>query len=210
MKIVIKHRYTGVVLFEHEATDEQQASGIAMRVALEAACKACADLRGADLRGAYLRGADLRGADLRGAYLRGADLGGAYLRGADLGGAYLRGADLGGADLRGADLRGAYLRGAYLRGAYLRGADLGGGKKLVGGRPVLTIGPIGSRSDYLQAYVTDAGVMVRAGCFFGARDEFEAAVKNTHGVRAHGREYVAALALIDAHARLWTPAKEAA
>ncbi len=147
-KIEIKHRYTGVVLFEHEATDEQQASGIAMRVALEAACKACA-----------------------------------YL-----GCAYLRGADLGGADLRGADL----------------------GKKLVGDRPVLTIGPIGSRSDYLQAYVTDAGVMVRAGCFFGTRDGFEAAVKKTHGDRAHGREYVAALALIDAHARLWTPAKEAA
>ena len=33
-----------------------------------------ADLRGADLQGAYLRGADLRDADLRGAYLRGADL----------------------------------------------------------------------------------------------------------------------------------------
>ena len=75
---------------------------------------------------------------------------------------------------------------------------------------MLTIGPIGSRSDYLQAYVTDAGVMVRAGCFFGTRDGFEAAVKKTHGDSAHGREYVAALALIDAHARLWTPAKEAA
>ncbi len=148
MKIVIKHRYTGVALFEHEATDEQQASDIAMRVALEAACKACADLGGADLRSADLRSADLRSADL--------------------------------------------------------------GKKLVGDRPVLTIGPIGSRSDYLRAYVTDAGVMVRAGCFFGTRDGFEAAVKKTHGDSAHGREYVAALALIDAHARLWTPAKEAA
>ncbi len=189
MKIVIKHRYTGVVLFEHEAT-EQQASGLAMRAALEAACRA-----GADLRGAYLGSADLGGANLRGANLRGA-----YLGSADLRGAYLRGADLRGADLRGADLR----------GADLRSADLGGGKKLVGDRPVLTIGPIGSRSDYLRAYVTDAGVMVRAGCFFGTRDGFEAAVNKTHGDSAHGREYVAALALIDAHARLWTPAKEAA
>ena len=180
MKIVIKHRYTGVVLFEHEATDEQQSSGIALRAALEAACNADANLGGADLCGAYLSRADLRGANLCGA------------------------------DLRDADLRGANLSGADLRGANLCGADLGGGKKLVGDRPVLTIGPIGSRSDYLQAYVTDAGVMVRAGCFFGARDEFEAAVKKTHGDRAHGREYVAALALIDAHARLWTPAKEAA
>ena len=54
--------------------------------------------------------------------LKGADLEGAYLRGADLEGAYLRGADLEGADLRGADLEGADLEGAYLRGAYLKGA----------------------------------------------------------------------------------------
>jgi uncharacterized protein YjbI with pentapeptide repeats len=44
-----------------------------------------ADLRVADLGGAYLGDADLRGADLGGAYLGDADL-----RGADLGGAYLR------------------------------------------------------------------------------------------------------------------------
>jgi hypothetical protein len=85
-----------------------------------------ADLRGADLRGAYLRGADLYGANLRDANLRGADL-----RGADLRGAYLRGADLYGANLRGADLYGANLYGAYLYGAdlygaYLYGADLYG------------------------------------------------------------------------------------
>ena len=82
----------------------------------------CADLRGADLRGADLRGADLRGADLSGANLRGADLSGANLRGADLSGADLRGADLSGANLRGANLRGADLRGADLRGADLSGA----------------------------------------------------------------------------------------
>jgi hypothetical protein len=83
-----------------------------------------ADLRSADLRGAYLRSADLRGA-----YLRSADLSGAYLSGADLSGADLSRANLRGADLYGANLRGAYLSGAYLgranlRGAYLYGADL--------------------------------------------------------------------------------------
>ncbi|EPF2701516.1 pentapeptide repeat-containing protein [Salmonella enterica subsp. enterica serovar Altona] len=88
-------------------------------------------LRGADLRGADLRDADLRGANLRGAYLRGANLRGADLRGADLCGAYLRDADLCDADLCGANLRDAYLRGADLRdadlcGAYLRDADLRG------------------------------------------------------------------------------------
>jgi hypothetical protein len=135
-QIEIKHRWGERVLFSFTPTEEQQASGIAMRLALEAATKggaylSGADLRGADLsdadlRGAYLSGAYLRGADLRGAYLRGADLRGAYLSGADLRGAYLRGAYLRGADLRGADLRGAYLSGADLRGAYLRDADLRG------------------------------------------------------------------------------------
>lgn len=43
-----------------------------------------ANLRSADLRGAYLSGADLSYADLRGADLRGADLSYANLRGVDL------------------------------------------------------------------------------------------------------------------------------
>jgi hypothetical protein len=230
--IQIKHSHTLTVLFKHEATDEQQASGLAVRAALEAACKASADLSGADLSGAYLSGAYLGGAYLSGAYLGGAYLSGAYLSGADLsgaylggaylsgaylGGAYLSGADLSGADLSGAylrgaylsgaDLSGAYLGGAYLRGAYLSGAQLGG-KKLIGDRPVLQIGPIGSRADYLQAYITDEGVMVRSGCFFGTRCEFAAQVAETHGDNTHCKEYAAALAMIDAHAALWTPAVE--
>jgi len=109
MKIL--HRQSGDALYEDSAPT--------MRKTVEAAVRA-----GADLRDANLGSADLRGADLRGANLRGADLGGADLRGANLGSANLRGADLGGANLRGADLGGADLRGAYLRGAYLRGATM--------------------------------------------------------------------------------------
>jgi len=120
----------------------------------------------------------------------------------------LRGADLDGAYLRGANLYGANLRGANLYDADLRGADLRG-KKLVGDRPFLTIGPIGSRSDYLQAFITDAGVMIRAGCFFDTRDQFALAIAETHGMNNHGTEYLAALALIDAHAELWAPKVEA-
>lgn len=127
----------------------------------------------------------------------------ANLRGADL-----RGANLGDANLYGANLRGADLGGADLGGANLRGANLGG-KKLTGDRPFFTIGPIGSRSDYLQAFITDAGVMIRAGCFFDTRDQFELAIAETHGMNNHGTEYLAALALIDAHAELWTPKVEA-
>jgi hypothetical protein len=116
IKIEIKNRWTGSILFEYEKEDNT------IRDTMVEAVKNGADLRGADLRGAdlrdaYLRDADLRGADLRGAYLRGANLGGAYLGGADLRDAYLRDADLRDAYLRGADLRGADLRGAYLGGA---------------------------------------------------------------------------------------------
>ena len=121
--------------------------------------------------------------------------------------ANLRGANLYGANLYGVDLYGANLYGADLRGANLRGANLGE-KKLVGDRPFFTIGPIGSRSDYLQAFITDSGVMIRAGCFFDTRDQFELAVAETHGMNNHGTEYLAALALIDAHAELWAPKVE--
>ena len=69
--------------------------------------------------------------------------------------------------------------GADLGGADLGGADLGGAK-LIGDRPILQIGPIGSRSDYLIACVTDQGVLVRAGCFFGSLDELSAAIDKTH------------------------------
>ena len=111
IKIEIKNRWTGKVLFEYEKENNT------VKDTLVEAVKNGADLRGADLRdadlhGAYLRDADLRDADLHGAYLRGADLCDADLRGADLCGADLHGADLRGADLRGADLCGADLRGA--------------------------------------------------------------------------------------------------
>ena len=180
----IKNRNTGAVIYS--------GGGESLREVVIAAVKS-----GADLSSAYLRSADLRSA-----YLSSADLRGAYLSSADL-----RSADLRSADLRGADLSGADLSGAYLSGAYLSSADLSG-KKLIGIRPIYQIGPIGSRSDYLVAYLTDAGIMIAAGCFFGTRDEITAAVQATHGDNEHGREYRAALALIDAHAEIWAPKEE--
>ena len=112
IKIEIKHRWTGSILFEYSKENNTVKDTVIEAVK-----------NNADLQGAYLQDADLRGADLQDAYLQGADL-----RGADLRGAYLQDAYLRGADLRGADLQDAYLRGAYLRGAYLRGADLQGVK----------------------------------------------------------------------------------
>ena len=134
IKIQIKSRHFGPVLFEYEKENNT------IKDTLIEAVKKGADLTGAYLTGAYLKGADLtgadlKGADLKGAYLTGADLTGADLTGADLTGAYLtgaylKGADLTGADLKGADLKGAYLTGAYLTGAYLKGADLKGAKEI--------------------------------------------------------------------------------
>ena len=64
----------------------------------------CANLFGANLRGANLSDADLRCANLFGANLRGANLSDADLRCANLSDADLRNADLCRADLRNADL----------------------------------------------------------------------------------------------------------
>ena len=103
---------------------------------------------------------------------------------------------------------GLIMRDADLRYADLRDANLREGKKLVGDRPVLTIGPIGSRYGYLTAYITESGVYVRAGCFFDTLDLFVDAVLTRHGDNKHGREYLAAVELIKAHAAIWMPEKE--
>ena len=78
LKIQIKNRWTGSVLFEYE-----KENNTIKRTLLEAV-KSGADLRDADLCDADLCDADLRGANLRGANLRDADLRGADLRDADL------------------------------------------------------------------------------------------------------------------------------
>lgn len=69
IKIEIKKRITGKILFEYEKVDNTVKDTVIKAIEI-----------GADLRDADLRDADLGDANLRGAYL-----GGAYLRGADLG-----------------------------------------------------------------------------------------------------------------------------
>ena len=202
MKHPIKHRYTNAVLFEADIPDDTP-SGLVVRVALEQATKARANLDGA-----YLARANLDGANLAGAYLAGANLARANLAGAYLAGAYLARANLDGAYLARANLDGANLDRANLAGAYLDSADLAGaylvGANLAGGRPIFQIGPIGSRSAYLVAYMTDKGVILKAGCFTGSVKEFEAKLEAEHGDNKHAQEYRAALELIAVHAELWT------
>src|SRR5450830_590271 len=108
MKIEIRNRWSGAVIFTHEA------EGATMRDAVLAARNS----------GANLSGAALSDADLRGVHLRRADLCAAALSGADLRGADLMGADLSGADLSGANLLGAKLRAAHVGQSTFGNVDL--------------------------------------------------------------------------------------
>ena len=127
----------------------------------------------------------------------------ANLRYANLSHADLRGANLSHANLSDADLSDADLSGTNLHGADLSDADLSDGLKLAGTRPMLSIGPIGYESRTIFAWVTDAGLRIQAGCFFGPRDEFVTRLAETHGENEHAKEYTAALVLIDTHFEIW-------
>ena len=114
-----------------------------------------------------------------------------------------------GANLSDANLSGAYLSGANLSGADLSGAYLKNKEKLVGKRPILQVGPIGSRCAYFVAYVTDKGLRFDAGCQRQiTREVFEGRLTELHGENEHAKEYRAALALIDAHAEIWAPKED--
>ena len=76
MRVEIKSRFSGAVLFAAETES--------MRLAVELAVKAGANLADANLADANLADANLAGANLAGADLADADLAGANLAGADL------------------------------------------------------------------------------------------------------------------------------
>jgi len=88
MKIEIKCRFSGRVLFLYEQDENT------LRLTLDAAVKARANLARANLDGANLDGANLDGAYLDGAYLDGANLARANLAGAYLDGEVLTKAPL--------------------------------------------------------------------------------------------------------------------
>ena len=97
----------------------------------------------------------------------------------------------------------ADLYGANLRSANLYGANLGDAGKLTGDRPYFAVGPIGSRQDVLAAFLTEKGVYLRAGCFFGTMEEFRDKLQGEHGDNVHAVEYRAALVLVEAHYNAW-------
>ena len=132
----------------------------------------------------------------------------AYNAKADLRRANLLGADLSRANLSRADLSGANLSRANLQEADLSGANLLGGIRLAGKRPIIQIGPIGSRVAYLCAYITDKGLYFQTGCFFGDLVQFRAAIAETHDSNLYATEYEAALHLILKHSELWGPEEQ--
>jgi hypothetical protein len=214
------------------------ADAMSLRDAVKAAVRGGSDLRRSDLSGLDLSGLDLSYSKLSGSNLSYSNLSGSNLSysnlsysnlsysnlsysnlsGSDmrysnlsysnLSYSNLSGSDMRGSDMRGSDMRGSDLSGSKLSGSKLSGSTLSEYGILVGNSPILQIGPIGSRNDYLIAYTVSAGVCVRTGCFFGSLEEFRVAVETTHGSdTTHGREYAAAIAMIEAHAAIWTPAQ---
>ena len=200
MKQQIKNRYTSEVIFECDVPDDVNASGMAMRHALEKAIQAKANLLSADLSSADLSSANLRYANLRSANLSYADLSSADLRYADL-----RYANLRSANLSYANLSSANLRSANLSSANLSSANLQENNKLIGLRPFFSIGPIGSRADYLQSFITEKGVLINAGCFKEKTlDEFRAKLAQEHGNNDYAKEYEMAILMVEAYAAIWT------
>lgn len=228
--IEIQNRWTGAVLYSGEHADVKRAIEAAVKAdaSLARAYLAGADLTGATLTGAYLADADLARATLTGATLSGADLTGADLAGANLSGADLSsvslgcanliGADLADANLSGADLTGAHLSSvnlaratlarATLAGADLADATLAGAKVgarddeavLVGSRPIVKTGPIGSRNDWLLVFwCGDAGVRISTGCQQQITEAyFLERLAEAHGeggqANIHAQHYLEALA----------------
>ena len=117
--------------------------------------------------------------------------------------ANLAGANLAGANLAGANLAGADLAGADLAGANLAGAKVGAGADeaaLVGLRPIVQIGPIGSRNDWLTVFwCGDADVRISTGCQQQITEEyFLERLAEAHGegeqANIHAKHYIEALA----------------
>ena len=109
-----------------------------------------------------------------------------------------------GANLRDAYLRDAYLCGANLCGANLCGAMVGTGEdqsRLVGVRPVIQVGPIGSRNDWLLVFWCGdaAGLRISTGCQNQITERrFLERLASSHGqgdaANVHAQHYIEALA----------------
>ena len=185
VKIQIKNRFTGSIIFEFDKENNTISETVKQYIKEEIEKgKSYADLRSADLSAADLRSANLGSADLSAANLSSANLSSANLSSADLRSANLSSADLRYADLSSADLSYADLRSADLRYADLSYADLD--------KKYISISCIGS-SKRMTTYCFEDDV-IWCGCFKGTLEEFENKVKETHKNNAqYLKEYLGAI-----------------
>lgn len=166
------------------------------------------NLNGAVFAGANLSGANFSGSNLSGASLyrvtapstlfRKADLTEADLRYSSFGAAAFDYANLSGALLENTDLEASNLYGAKLRGAKFRNTNLFSVQW--GTSRVIQVGPVGGRGDTLVVVYGEEEsewfCEVKTGCFSGDLDEFEIAVRYTHGENINGQEYQAVIAML--------------
>jgi hypothetical protein len=88
---------------------------------------------------------------------------------------------------------------ARLEGAKIANSTLSGAK------PIIQVGPIGSRGATLVVYSTSDGLRFDAGCQRQITEQaFLERLRATHGDNQHAKEYLAALDFAKAHARIWS------
>ena len=206
-KPIIKHRYTGEILFKGDF-------GMTSEQLLKKAIRARADLRFADLRFMKLRGANFCYADFYGANFWGVDFQGANLIGTNFSdsnvsdvnfcGSNLERANFCGADCTGSNFSDANLYQTNLMNANLFRAYVNN-KKLIGGQPFFSIGPMGRDGEFLKIFITSCGVIIFDGRRIYTREQFALELFQMYGHTKHGTAYCRALALIDMHVDQWTP-----
>ena len=227
MKIEIKNRYNGLVIFSHDCENNTieitVEAALVSRADLSYANFSGADFSGADFTDADFTDADFSGADLSYANFSGADLSYADFSGADLSYANFSGADFTDADLSyanftranftganftradfsGADLSYADFTGANFREANFRGVKIKGGIKLLSARPIITISCMGSRDSFLTAFNTENGIFISTGCKteIGLED-FIDMVEEEHGGGIYQTQYLNALNFIESNFKI--------
>lgn len=104
----------------------------------------------------------------------------------------------------GETLYGANLYGADLRDADLYGADLRDGIKLIGKRPSLIINAIGGDARPFMSWITDKGLYIQIGCFFGTDQEFMDKLQTECDDEVTKAECLAAIELCRVHYQHWS------
>ena len=202
--IQIKNRFTGTVILEGafgtvaELISANSGSNLSYSD-LKGSNLSYTDLKGSNLSYSDLSGSNLSYTDLSGSNLSYSDLKGSNLSYTDLSYSDIKGSNLSYTDLKGSNLSYTDLSGSNLSGSNLKGSNFSytkSGDLIISA--IYSIGPIGSRSDYLQCWAFDNGDrQYKTGCFSGTESEFIAAV-SAHGIEKHKTDYMAAIAFFNA------------